>query len=116
MTKREQLDKFVASNFLGIGKVVSIKWDEEHQQTTVTDAKGDHLTFEVRDNRIYCLDLQRFEATISTNWGGNRSGSGRPKIDRPERKAHSFYCDEAEFEKLKSYLDTLRKELNYKGR
>lgn len=64
MTNRDALDRFVADNFLGIGAVIIKSWDEKNQQMEVTDKKGDKLTFEIRDKRVFCIELNRYEATL----------------------------------------------------
>jgi len=40
-------------------------------------------------------------------WGGKRPGAGRPSTGRKKR---NFYITDDEFEKMKEYLDTLRKD------
>lgn len=45
------------------------------------------------------------------NWGGKRTGAGRPAEERPfskQKKTHSLYCTSTELEYLKTILTRVR--------
>ncbi len=46
------------------------------------------------------------EAEKKFSWGGRREGAGRPATGR---KKKAFYVTDEEYEKLKEYLESLRK-------
>lgn len=45
------------------------------------------------------------ETRTNNNWGGRRTGAGRPGSDKRKR---TFYINEHEYQQLRSYLEQLR--------
>jgi hypothetical protein len=60
----------------------------------------------------YCINLETFRIEYSPDlppkatWGGSREGAGRPSTGR---KRQNFYVTDEENEKLRAYLEELRK-------